>query len=103
MLCFRIILYIFLFILKFDLGFGLRLFSSFSYREYKNDDKISLKVNKIFNDYMQPSFAYYKLPVCRPDRVIQDIKTIGHVISGDSLQTSIYDVRHIKYDELKNL
>lgn len=61
---------------------------------FKEGEKVILYVNKV-GPYFNPheTYHYYKLPVCRPDKVEHKSLTLGEVLDGDRMAVSNYDIK----------
>ncbi|KDP33127.1 hypothetical protein JCGZ_13574 [Jatropha curcas] len=86
---------VFLFLLFTTQFFSLRsATSSPTDHRYNVRDNVPLFVNKI-GPLHNPSetYQYYDLPFCRPDNVISKKETLGEVLNGDRLSSSLYDLK----------
>ena len=65
-----------------------------SKHEFQPMDQVDFFVNKI-GPYSNPSetYEYYKLPFCKPDKVLYKHATFGEALDGDTFATSLYDLR----------
>jgi hypothetical protein len=58
----------------------------------RQDDVITLKVNKLSSTKAQLPFEYYSLPYCRPPQIISSAENLGEVLRGDRIENSLYQV-----------
>ncbi|KAB5561653.1 hypothetical protein DKX38_006610 [Salix brachista] len=79
------------FILAFSFGFSA---SSPSNHRYNAGDHVPLFVNKV-GPLHNPSetYWYYDLPFCHPDNIILKKETLGEVLNGDRLSSSLYELK----------
>ncbi|GAM21130.1 hypothetical protein SAMD00019534_043050 [Acytostelium subglobosum LB1] len=61
-------------------------------KDYKKDDEVLLKVNKITSVHTQLPFTYYKLPVCRPAKIQDESENLGEILLGDRIESSLYEI-----------
>ncbi|CAL9214169.1 unnamed protein product [Arabidopsis halleri] len=75
--------------LTFWIGIG-----SGSSNRYNAGDHVPLFVNKV-GPLRNPSetYQYYDLPFCRPEPVIEKQETLGEVLNGDRLMSSLYELK----------
>ncbi|KAH0921027.1 hypothetical protein HID58_021045 [Brassica napus] len=61
---------------------------------YNAGDHVPLFVNKV-GPLHNPSetYQYYDLPFCRPEPVIEKQETLGEVLNGDRLMSSLYELK----------
>ena len=75
-----------------------------------------MKVNKITSVHTQLPYSYYSLPVCKPVTIEDAAENLGEVLSGDSIENSLYELnmkrsvkckilckREYSADDVKNL
>lgn len=73
------------------------LFSKISFATsttYDNGSKVEVYVNKVgpfFNPH--ETYHYYKLPVCRPEKIQHKSLTLGEVLDGDQMAVSLYNIK----------
>eukprot|EP00030_Apusomonadida_sp_AF-17_P007940 a844710_110.p1 GENE.a844710_110~~a844710_110.p1 ORF type:complete len:601 (-),score=286.26 a844710_110:41-1810(-) len=62
--------------------------------EYSLHDPVSLFVNSV-GPVTNPNekYSFYHLPMCQPPTVQHKHETLGEILEGDDLQTSLYDLR----------
>ncbi|KAJ6765639.1 TRANSMEMBRANE 9 SUPERFAMILY MEMBER 5 [Salix purpurea] len=82
------------FILAFSFGFSA---SSPSNHRYNAGDHVPLFVNKV-GPLHNPSetYWYYDLPFCHPDNIILKKETLGEVLNGDRLSSSLYELKFME-------
>ncbi|XP_010475627.1 PREDICTED: transmembrane 9 superfamily member 5 isoform X1 [Camelina sativa] len=70
---------------------------SSSSTRYNAGDHVPLFVNKV-GPLHNPSetYQYYDLPFCRPEPVIEKQETLGEVLNGDRLMSSLYKLKFAK-------
>lgn len=61
-------------------------------REYKNDERVPMYVNKISSTKTQLPYSYYSLPVCAPESPEEGDENLGEILSGDRIEESLYQV-----------
>jgi transmembrane 9 superfamily protein 2/4 len=66
--------------------------------EYKDSEKIDLKVNKLSSTKTSLPFEYYHLPFCEPDTVVNSNENLGEILRGDRIESSLYELS-MKHDE----
>ncbi|CAN8311790.1 unnamed protein product [Cochlearia groenlandica] len=61
---------------------------------YNAGDQVPLFVNKV-GPLHNPSetYQYYDLPFCRPEPVIEKHETLGEVLNGDRLMSTLYELK----------
>jgi len=57
-------------------------------KEYKKDDEVLLKVNKLTSAKTQLPYDYYYLPFCKEENTIEPPRTLGEILKGDKVQSS---------------
>ena len=64
---------------------------------YKDGELVSVYVNKV-GPYFNPqeTYAYYSLPVCRPEKIKFRQLSLGEVLVGDRLAESLYKINFRK-------
>ncbi|KAJ8612565.1 hypothetical protein CTAYLR_007198 [Chrysophaeum taylorii] len=68
-------------------------------REYKEGEKVELKVNKLTSIHTQIPYDYYSHKFCKPKGgVKQSAENLGEFLSGDRIENSPY-VLLMRYDE----
>ncbi|CAK7329110.1 unnamed protein product [Dovyalis caffra] len=77
--------------LTFSFGFSA---SSPSNHQYNAGDHVPLFVNKVGPlDNPSETYWYYDLPFCHPDNIILKKETLGEVLNGDRLSSSLYELK----------
>merc|ERR1711904_149122 len=63
-------------------------------KPYFDTEPVPIFANKV-GPFANPSetYRYYQLPFCQPRSVVYQEADLGHVIKGDRLANSLYDVR----------
>src|SRR5690242_16399207 len=61
-------------------------------RDYYEQEPVSLKVNKVDSVKTQMPYEFYSLPFCRPEKIVDAAANLGELLSGDKIQSSLYDV-----------
>lgn len=61
-------------------------------QDFKKKDVMFLKVNKISSVRNPLPYAYYTLPYCRPEHIVQSAENLGEVLRGDRIENSLYQV-----------
>lgn len=59
---------------------------------YKDDDLVELKVNKLTSVHTQLPYKYYSLPFCEPNGIIDKVENLGEILRGDRIENSPYSV-----------
>jgi len=67
-------------------------------KEYKDGDKVEVKVNKLSSSITQLPYNYYSLPFCAPPDVINAVENLGEVLHGSVIQNSPYELQMAKPD-----
>ncbi|KAK1275849.1 hypothetical protein QJS04_geneDACA003845 [Acorus gramineus] len=53
-------------------------------------DSLPVKVNKLTSTKTQLPYAYYSLPFCLPDTIVDSAENLGEVLRGDRIENSPY-------------
>merc|ERR1719316_1071311 len=61
--------------------------------EYREGERVELKVNKLTSTKTQLPYEYYALPFCQPDDVTTVAENLGEVLRGDKIMNSIYELQ----------
>ncbi|XP_068661809.1 transmembrane 9 superfamily member 2-like [Aristolochia californica] len=71
--------------------------ASASDHRYNVGDRVPLLVNKV-GPLNNPSetYRYYDLPFCHPDQIVEKKESLGEVLSGDRLSSSLYELNFRK-------
>lgn len=72
-------------------------------RNYKYEDTVDLKVNKLTSVKAQLPFSYYSLPVCRPEKIVDVAENLGEVLAGDVIENSLFEIKMKKPQTCKIL
>merc|ERR1711991_448101 len=61
---------------------------------YSKEEAAPMWANKV-GPYSSPSetYSFYHLPACQPPQIQHEHETLGEVLGGDDLQSSLYDIR----------
>jgi len=61
---------------------------------YSKEEAVPMWANKV-GPYSSPSetYSFYHLPACQPPQIQHEHETLGEVLGGDDLQSSLYDIR----------
>ncbi|KAF8062046.1 TMN7 [Scenedesmus sp. PABB004] len=62
-------------------------------QDFKKDDGIFLKVNKLSSTKTQLPYDYYSLPYCRPEKIVPFAENLGEVLRGDRIENSLYEIK----------
>mmetsp|Transcript_37750 Transcript_37750/g.87240 ORF Transcript_37750/g.87240 Transcript_37750/m.87240 type:complete len:618 (+) Transcript_37750:63-1916(+) len=66
-------------------------------REYKENDFVELKVNKLTSAKTQlPYDYYYAVPFCKPKAVIDSTRSLGEILKGDRIESSDFEIFFLK-------
>ena len=74
----------------------------FDYSHQKND-KLSIQVGSITSIKNVLPFSYYKLGICKPERIQKVEDTLGEIISGEKIYQSSYEIFMGKDEYCKTL
>jgi len=61
--------------------------------EYKDGEKVDLKVNDVSSIKTYLPFRYYKFPFCQPPKIEDAAENLGEILSGNQIENSPYDIR----------
>uniref|UniRef100_A0A7S4BHJ0 Transmembrane 9 superfamily member n=1 Tax=Chrysotila carterae TaxID=13221 RepID=A0A7S4BHJ0_CHRCT len=61
-------------------------------REYKDGDKVEIRVHKLSSARTHLPYDYYSLPFCKPDTIVKQAENLGEVLHGAVIQNSPYDI-----------
>jgi len=67
-------------------------------REFKDGEKVEIKVNKLSSTKTQLPYDYYSLPFCKPPEISNAVENLGEVLHGSVIQNSPYEIRMGKSD-----
>ena len=68
-------------------------------KEYKDGDRVEVKVNKLSSSVTQLPYNYYTMPFCKPSGdIINAVENLGEVLHGSVIQNSPYDLQMGKPD-----
>ena len=62
-------------------------------RDFADGETVGIKVNKLDSVKTQLPYAYYSLPFCQPEEIQEAAENLGEVLSGDVIETGLYEVR----------
>jgi len=71
--------------------------------DYQNDELVKVKVNRLDSTRTQLPYDYYSLPFCKPETINQAAETMGEMLRGDRIETSLYGVKMMKDEGCKIL
>ena len=66
--------------------------------EYKDGDKVEIKVNKLSSSVTQLPYNFYSLPFCKPADLSNAVENLGEVLHGSVIQNSPYELYMSKPD-----
>eukprot|EP01133_Synstelium_polycarpum_P002611 gene2611-2999_t len=73
-------------------------------RNYEVNDQVLLKVNKITSVRTQIPYRYHSIPgVCKPKDIRKDKQNLGEILQGDSIESSLYDIKFLQPVDCKVL
>ncbi|PWS22724.1 hypothetical protein DKP78_16875, partial [Enterococcus faecium] len=58
--------------------------------DFGKGDSLPVKVNKLTSVKTQLPYAYYSLPFCKPDTIVDSAENLGEVLRGDRIENSPY-------------
>jgi transmembrane 9 superfamily protein 2/4 len=61
--------------------------------DYKEGEKVKVRVNRLDSVRTQLPFDYYNLPFCQPEELRQQPEKMGEILRGDRIETSMYNVK----------
>ena len=68
-------------------------------KEYKDGDRVEVKVNKLSSSVTQLPYNYYTMPFCKPNvDIVNAVENLGEVLHGSVIQNSPYDLQMGKPD-----
>ena len=68
-------------------------------KEYKDGDKVEVKVNKLSSSVTQLPYNYYTMPFCKPNvDIVNAVENLGEVLHGSVIQNSPYELQMGKPD-----
>ena len=68
-------------------------------KEYKDGDRVEVKVNKLSSSITQLPYNYYTMPFCKPNAdIINAVENLGEVLHGSVIQNSPYELQMGKPD-----
>ena len=67
-------------------------------REYRDGERVEVKVNKLTSTVTQLPFNYYDLAFCKPQTLTYKVENIGEVLHGSMIQNSPYELYAQKSD-----
>mmetsp|Transcript_38939 Transcript_38939/g.70265 ORF Transcript_38939/g.70265 Transcript_38939/m.70265 type:complete len:650 (+) Transcript_38939:63-2012(+) len=72
-------------------------------REYKEDELVKIKANKLTSAKRQLPFQYYKQPFCHPESIQDSKENFGEHLSGDQIQNTPYAISFLKSVECQKV
>ena len=66
--------------------------------QYKDGQKVEIKVNKLTSTITQLPYDYYKLAFCKPKELVNSVENLGEVLHGSMIQNSPYEIFAQKQD-----
>merc|ERR1719478_2108700 len=67
-------------------------------KEYKDGDRVEVKVNKLSSAVTQLPYNFYSLPFCKPPDITNAVENLGEVLHGSVIQNSPYVLQMQKPD-----
>jgi len=67
-------------------------------REYQDNEKVDVKVNKLTSTVTQLPYDYYNLAFCKPPVLVNSVENLGEVLHGSMIQNSAYELFAHKSD-----
>eukprot|EP00308_Calcidiscus_leptoporus_P021395 CAMPEP_0119373146 /NCGR_PEP_ID=MMETSP1334-20130426/23659_1 /TAXON_ID=127549 /ORGANISM="Calcidiscus leptoporus, Strain RCC1130" /LENGTH=626 /DNA_ID=CAMNT_0007390823 /DNA_START=79 /DNA_END=1959 /DNA_ORIENTATION=+ len=61
-------------------------------REYKDNERVEIRVHKLSSPRTHLPYDYYSLPFCRPAEIVKQAENLGEVLHGAVIQNSPYDI-----------
>ena len=62
-------------------------------KEYKDGDRVEVKVNKLSSSVTQLPYNYYSMPFCKPNvDIVNAVENLGEVLHGSVIQNSPYEL-----------
>ncbi|EEC85043.1 hypothetical protein OsI_32361 [Oryza sativa Indica Group] len=58
--------------------------------DFGKGDSLPVKVNKLTSVKTQLPYAYYSLPFCKPETIVDSAENLGEVLRGDRIENSPY-------------
>ncbi|KAF0905761.1 hypothetical protein E2562_008818 [Oryza meyeriana var. granulata] len=58
--------------------------------DFSKGDSLPVKVNKLTSVKTQLPYAYYSLPFCKPETIVDSAENLGEVLRGDRIENSPY-------------
>ncbi|KAG8050335.1 hypothetical protein GUJ93_ZPchr0009g481 [Zizania palustris] len=58
--------------------------------DFGKGDSLPVKVNKLTSVKTQLPYAYYSLPFCKPNAIVDSAENLGEVLRGDRIENSPY-------------
>lgn len=62
-------------------------------KQFEDGEDVKMSVNKLTSVRTQLPYEYYSLPVCKPDVVVDKSENLGELLSGDRIESSLYNLR----------
>jgi len=67
-------------------------------REYVDNEKVEIKVNKLTSTVTQLPYDFYNLAFCKPTALVNSVENLGEVLHGSMIQNSPYELFAHKSD-----
>lgn len=64
--------------------------------DYNQGDPVEVFVNKLTSSKTQIPYPYYSMSVCKPEKRVDIPGSLGAILSGDRIQTSMYQVHMLE-------
>eukprot|EP00657_Telonema_sp_P-1_P009601 TRINITY_DN3837_c0_g1_i1.p1 TRINITY_DN3837_c0_g1~~TRINITY_DN3837_c0_g1_i1.p1 ORF type:complete len:634 (-),score=192.44 TRINITY_DN3837_c0_g1_i1:112-2013(-) len=71
--------------------------------DYEPMESVKIKVNRIDSVRTQLPYDYYSLPFCAPPEIKRKDETMGEVLRGDRIETSLYEAKMLFEESCKIL
>ena len=71
--------------------------------DYKEGERVKVKVNRLDSVRTQLPYEYYSLPFCKPETINNAAENMGEVLRGDRIETSLYMVHMLEEESCKIL
>ena len=71
--------------------------------QYLQGQRVPLFVNKLTSVKTQLPFAYYTLPYCKPEKVVDSKGNLGSSLLGDVVQNSPYEIKMLENKSCRSL
>jgi len=71
--------------------------------QFKPNEQVELKVNKLTSVHTQLPYQYYALPFCKPEKIHDKVENLGEILRGDRIENSRYFIFALKDERCKSL